>query len=258
LFVAGEPSLLERPQLAMVGSRKASRPGLDTAAAFARSLAGGGFVITSGLALGIDGAAHHGALDVDGATVAVLGTGLQHIYPQRHLGLAARIVEQGGALVSELPLDCPPQASNFPRRNRIISGLSVGVLVVEASPSSGSLITARLAAEQGREVYAIPGSIHHPGARGCHQLIREGATLVESVEDILQALRGWQRVAPVSEAPAQVDHPLLAQLRAAPQTSEGLALACELSIGEVLVALTDLELQGLVACEAGRWVHRVV
>lgn len=258
LFVAGEPALLERPQLAMVGSRKASRPGLDTAAAFARSLAGGGFVITSGLALGIDGAAHQGALDVDGATVAVLGTGLQHIYPQRHLGLAARIVEQGGALVSELPLDCPPQASNFPRRNRIISGLSVGVLVVEASPSSGSLITARLAAEQGREVYAIPGSIHHPGARGCHQLIREGATLVESVEDILQALRGWQRVAPVSEAPPQADHPLLVQLRAAPQTSEGLALACELPIGEVLVALTDLELQGLVACEAGRWVHRVV
>jgi DNA processing protein len=258
LFVAGDPALLERPQLAMVGSRKASRPGLDTAAAFSRSLAGGGFVITSGLALGIDGAAHQGALDVGGATVAVLGTGLQHIYPQRHLGLAARIVEQGGALVSELPLDCPPQASNFPRRNRIISGLSVGVLVVEASPSSGSLITARLAAEQGREVYAIPGSIHHPGARGCHQLIREGATLVESVEDILQALRGWQRVTPVSEASAQADHPLLVQLRAAPQTSEGLALACDLPIGEVLVALTDLELEGLVACEAGRWVHRVV
>jgi DNA processing protein len=254
LFVVGDPGVLEKPQLGMVGSRRASRPGLDTAQAFARSLAGGGFVITSGLALGIDGAAHQGALEAGGGTVAVLGTGLRHIYPQRHLGLAARIAEQGGALVSELPLDCSPQASNFPRRNRIISGLSLGVLVVEASPSSGSLITARLAAEQGREVYAIPGSIHHPGARGCHQLIREGATLVESVEDILQALRGWQHAAPVQQAPN--DHPLLVQLRAAPQTSEGLAQACGLAIGEVLVALTELELAGLVACEAGRWVHR--
>jgi DNA processing protein len=258
LFIAGDPAILERPQLAMVGSRRASRTGLDTAAAFARSLAGGGFVITSGLALGIDGAAHQGALDVGGATAAVLGTGLQHIYPQRHVGLARRIVEGGGALVSELPLDCPPQAGNFPRRNRLISGMSVGVLVVEASPSSGSLITARLAAEQGREVYAIPGSIHHPGARGCHQLIREGATLVESVDDILQVLRGWQRVAPAEAAPTQVDHPLLTQLRAAPQTSEGLAQACGLELSETLAVLTELELEGLVACEAGRWVHRVV
>src|SRR5690606_37199589 len=200
LFVAGDPALLERPQLAVVGSRRASRPGLDTAMAFARSLGGGGFVITSGLAMGIDGAAHQGALDAGGATVAVLGTGLQYIYPQRHVGLARRIIDGRGALVSELPLDCPPQASNFPRRNRIISGLALGVLVVEASPSSGSLITARLATEQGREVYAIPGSIHHPGARGCHQLIREGATLVESVDDILQTLRGWQRVVPEPEA----------------------------------------------------------
>jgi DNA processing protein len=254
LFVAGDPALLERPQLAMVGSRRASRPGLDTALAFARSLAGGGFAITSGLALGIDGAAHQGALEAGGATIAVLGTGLQCLYPQRHAGLARRIAESGGALVSELPLDCPPQAGNFPRRNRIISGLAVGVLVVEASPSSGSLITARLAAEQGREVYAIPGSIHHPGARGCHQLLREGATLVESVEDILQALRGWQRT-PAVAAVAAV-HPLLEQLRAAPQTSEGLARACELPIGAVLAALTELEIEGLVACEAGFWVHR--
>lgn len=255
LFVAGDSALLERPQLAVVGSRRASRPGLDTATAFARSLAGGGFVITSGLALGIDGAAHQGALDVGGATLAVLGTGLQRIYPSRHAGLATRIIEAGGALVSELPLDCPPQASNFPRRNRIISGLSLGVLVVEASPSSGSLITARLAAEQGREVYAIPGSIHHPAARGCHQLIREGATLVESVEDILQALRGWHGAVPPTPPN---NHPLLEQLRAAPQTSEGLARACGLEIAEVLAALTELELEGLVSCEAGNWVHRAV
>lgn len=261
LFVAGDPGLLERPQLAMVGSRRASQPGLDTACSFARHLAGGGFVITSGLALGIDGAAHQGALDAGGKTVAVLGTGLQRIYPARHKSLAATIVAQGGALVSELPLDCPPQAGNFPRRNRIISGLSLGVLVVEASPSSGSLITARLAAEQGRDVYAIPGSIHHPGARGCHQLIRDGAILVESVEHILEALRGWQALAP-APGPAAVDnpetamHPLLALLHAAPQSSEALALATGWPLATVLAALTELELDGAVVREGGRWLGR--
>ncbi|MFV3412947.1 DNA-processing protein DprA [Pseudomonas nitroreducens] len=257
LFVAGEPSLLERPQLAMVGSRRASKPGLDTARAFARSLAGGGFVITSGLALGIDGAAHEGALEAGGMTIAVLGTGLEHLYPRRHLGLATRIVEQGGAVISELPLNCAPQASNFPRRNRIISGLSLGTLVVEASPSSGSLITARLAAEQGREVYAIPGSIHHPGARGCHELIRQGATLVETVEHILEGLQGWTQGASAVEAAASLpSHPLVDLLRAAPQSSEQLALRCGLDLPQVLVQLTELELDGRVACEAGVWVHR--
>lgn len=259
LFVAGDASLLERPQLAMVGSRRASKPGLDTAHSFARSLARGGFVVTSGLALGIDGAAHQGALDADGYTVAVLGTGLQCLYPARHKRLARDIVERGGALVSELPLDSPPQAANFPRRNRIISGLSLGVLVVEASPSSGSLITARLAAEQGREVYAIPGSIHHPGAKGCHQLIRDGATLVESIEHILEALRGWQQVPAVEQASAAsptANHPLLALLYAAPHSSEALAQAAGWPLPEVLAALTELELDGLVACEAGLWVGR--
>lgn len=259
LFVAGDPMLLEQPQLAMVGSRRASRPGLDTAHSFARSLARGGFVITSGLALGIDGAAHQGALDANGHTVAVLGTGLQCLYPARHKRLAQDIIERGGALVSELPLDSPPQAANFPRRNRIISGLSLGVLVVEASPSSGSLITARLAAEQGREVYAIPGSIHHPGAKGCHQLIRDGATLVESIEHILEALRGWQQALVVekpSSAPATAVHPLLALLYAAPHSSEALAHAAGWPLPEVLAALTELELDGLVACEAGLWVGR--
>ncbi|OBY88057.1 DNA protecting protein DprA [Pseudomonas sp. AU11447] len=257
LFLAGEPTVLERPQLAMVGSRRASKPGLDTARAFARSLAGGGFVITSGLALGIDGAAHEGALDGGGKTVAVLGTGLEHLYPRRHLGLARRIVEQGSALVSEFPLYTPPQASNFPRRNRIISGLSLGTLVVEASPSSGSLITARLAAEQGREVYAIPGSIHHPGARGCHELIRQGATLVETVEHILEGLQGWTRSAPsVEAAPSWPSHPLVDLLRAAPQSSEQLALRSGLELPQVLAELTELELDGRVACEAGVWVHR--
>ena len=258
LFIAGDPALLAQPQLAMVGSRRASRPGLDNATAFARSLARGGFVITSGLALGIDGAAHQGALDVGGKTIAVLGTGLQCLYPRRHVGLAERMIESGGALVSEMPLDCAPQAANFPRRNRIISGLSLGVLVVEASPSSGSLITARLAAEQGREVYAIPGSIHHPGARGCHQLIRQGAALVESVEDVLQALRGWQQGAPSNEAPPQVQqassHPLLVQLRAAPMTSEALAVAARQPLSQVLAELTELEIDGRVASEHGLWV----
>ncbi|MDH0496974.1 DNA-processing protein DprA [Stutzerimonas stutzeri] len=256
LFVAGDPTLLERPQLAVVGSRRASRNGLDNARAFSRSLAGAGFVITSGLALGIDGAAHQGALDANGKTVAVLGTGIERLYPQRHLGLAKEIVEHGGALVSELPLDCPPQASNFPRRNRIISGLSLGVLVVEASPSSGSLITARLAAEQGREVYAIPGSIHHPGARGCHQLIRQGAALVESVEDVLQALRGWQRLAPLADEaskPPQTDHPLLRELLAASRSSEALAAALDQPLGQVLAQLTELEIEGQVSCDNGLW-----
>ena len=259
LFVAGAAQLLERPQLAMVGSRQASRPGLDTAARFARSLAGGGFVVTSGLALGIDGAAHLGALEAGGATVAVLGTGLECLYPKRHSGLAQRILAEGGALVSELPLDAPPQAANFPRRNRIISGLSLGVLVVEASPSSGSLITARLAAEQGREVFAIPGSIHHPGARGCHQLIREGAQLVETVEDILAALRGWQHQ-PAMPAPQPADdvpgaeHPLLALLRAAPQSNEALAVSSGLALPELLVQLTELELDGRIARDNGCWV----
>lgn len=258
LFVEGDPALLERPQLAMVGSRRASRPGLDTARAFARALAGGGFVITSGLALGIDGAAHEGALAVGGLTVAVLGTGLECIYPSRHKDLARRVVAGGGALVSELPLGCSPQPGNFPRRNRIISGLSLGVLVVEASPSSGSLITARLAAEQGREVYAIPGSIHHPGARGCNDLIRQGATLVESVEHILEGLQGWSQGAPPCPAgePEAPPHPLLALLRAAPQNSELLAANSGWELPRLLAELTELELAGQVACEAGVWVHR--
>jgi DNA processing protein len=258
LFVAGARGLLEQPQLAIVGSRRASHPGLDTACSFARALAAGGFVITSGLALGIDAAAHQGALAAGGKTVAVLGTGLSQLYPPRNRALAAEILQQGGALVSEFPLDCMPHPSNFPRRNRIISGLSLGVLVVEASPASGSLITARLAAEQGREVFAIPGSIHHPGARGCHQLIRDGATLVERIEDILQALRGWQMQAPrgLPQQPATAGSPLLASLRAAPQSAESLALGLGWELGRTLALLTELELGGQVACEAGSWVYR--
>jgi len=257
LFVAGNPALLEKPQLAIVGSRRASRPALDTAAAFSRSLARGGFVITSGLALGVDGAAHQAALDVEGHTIGVLGTGLQKLYPQRHRALATAMIERGSALVSEFPLDAGPVAGNFPRRNRIISGLSLGVLVVEASLASGSLITARLAAEQGREVYAIPGSIHHPGSKGCHQLIRDGALLVESVEQIVETLQGWQRLPPEPDGETTgARHVLEELLLAAPQTSEGLASSSGWPLPRVLAALTELEVAGRVCNEAGRWFAR--
>jgi len=267
LFVDGDSKILERPQLALVGSRQASAPGLDNAHAFAKSLAAGGFVITSGLALGIDGAAHQGALDARGQTVAVLGTGLGHIYPRQHLQLADDIRAQGGALVSELPLDSPPKGSNFPRRNRLISGLSLGVLVIEASPKSGSLITARLAAEQGRAVWALPGSIHHPGARGCHQLIRQGAALVECTDHILEDLRGWQlpqaalptatrNAAKAPVAPTQAAQPLLDALCAAPASSEALAQMSGLPLPEVLALLTELEIEGRVESSGTRWLLR--
>ena len=260
LFVQGALAILEQPQIAIVGSRRATRLGLDTAHAFARSLAKGGFAITSGLALGVDAAAHQGALDVQGATIAVVGTGLNRVYPARHRSLAQAIVEQGGALVSELTLDSAPHASHFPRRNRIISGLALGVLVVEASPSSGSLITARLAAEQGREVYAIPGSIHSPGARGCHQLIRDGATLIETVGDILESLQGWQLSAPAEAKPVQqslvLQHPLLELLKAQPLDIDSLVELSELQLSEVLTLLTEFEMNADVSNEGGLWLYR--
>ena len=195
LFVHGNPELLSLPQLAVVGSRNPSAAGRDNACGFATQLARAGLAITSGLAIGIDAAAHRGALDAGGVTIAVCGTGLDIHYPRANAGLAAQIASSG-ALISEFPLGTPATKSNFPRRNRIISGLSLGALVVEAATQSGSLITARLAAEQGREVFAIPGSIHNPLARGCHALLRQGAKLVETAEDIfveLQPLAGALR-----------------------------------------------------------------
>jgi DNA processing protein len=187
LFVDGDASALWLPQIAIVGSRHASQAGIANAQAFARALGAAGLAITSGLAEGIDGAAHAAALDVGVATIAVLGTGPDLVYPPRHFDLAAR-VRAHGALVSEFPPGTPGHPSHFPRRNRIIAGLSLATLVVEASLRSGSLITARNAAESGREVFAIPGSIHHPLARGCHQLIRQGARLVETAEEIIAEL----------------------------------------------------------------------
>ena len=188
LFVLGDCSALGSPQLAVVGSRNPSPGGARLAAGFAGDLARRGITITSGLALGIDAAAHRGALAAGGLTVAVAGTGLDQVYPQRHRSLQEDILSGGGAMVSEFPVGVAPMAANFPRRNRIISGLSRGTLVVEAALRSGSLITARMALEQNREVFAVPGSIHSPLARGCNALIREGAKLVETIDDILEEL----------------------------------------------------------------------
>jgi len=187
LYVDGEPSLLARPQLAIVGSRTPTHAGRDNARSFASHLAGCGLTITSGLAAGIDSCAHGGALQKAASTIAVCGTGLDEVYPAEATALAAEI-RQHGALVSEFPPGTPPQRQNFPQRNRIIAGLSLGTLVVEAAHRSGSLITAHRAIDYGREVFAIPGSIHNPLSRGCHRLIREGAKLIESAADILDEL----------------------------------------------------------------------
>ncbi|KPK56612.1 MAG: hypothetical protein AMS22_00515 [Thiotrichales bacterium SG8_50] len=200
LFVLGDVGVLCQPQLAIVGSRNPTEPGRETARAFAAHLASAGLVVTSGMALGIDAAAHEGALSARLPTIAVTGTGLDRVYPARHRELAHRIGSVG-ALVSEFPTGVGPLAANFPRRNRIISGLSLGTLVVEAAPQSGSLITARLASEQGREVFAIPGSIHNPLARGCNALIRQGAKLVESAADIIEELGP---ISGVERKPAQL------------------------------------------------------
>ncbi|MEO8999657.1 MAG: DNA-processing protein DprA [Rhodanobacter sp.] len=186
-FVMGDASLLLYPQVAIVGARSASAGGLVHARAFARALAQAGFAITSGMADGIDGAAHVAALDAGAATLAVIGTGPDQVYPRKHHALAQRIAAQG-VLISEFPPGTPARADHFPRRNRIIAGLSLGTLVIEAGLRSGSLITARLAAEQGREVFALPGSIQNPLARGCHRLIRDGARLVESAAEIIETL----------------------------------------------------------------------
>lgn len=194
LYVLGKKDVLQQPQLAMVGSRNPSHAGMDTAHDFAAYLAKMGLTVTSGLALGIDAASHQGALSVTGEsggyTVAVAGTGLDRVYPARHRELAHHIAENG-VLISEYAPGTPPLPANFPRRNRIISGLSMGVLVIEAALHSGSLITARCAVEQGREVFAVPGSINNPLAKGCHALIRQGAKLVETAEHILEELGGF-------------------------------------------------------------------
>lgn len=255
LYVKGRLDLLNRTGFAIVGSRNATTQGLNNAEAFAATLSAAGLTIVSGLALGVDAAAHRGGLASPASTIAVVGTGLDVVYPARNRELAHRIAADG-ALVSEFALGTPAIASNFPRRNRLICGLSRGVLVVEAAVSSGSLITARLAAEQGREVFAIPGSIHSPLAKGCHALIKQGAKLVESAQDVLEELG---QTAPLSAAqPANVeaanDHPLLIHIGFDPVDTDTLQQRCGLTAAELNMALTDLELTGQIeSLPGGRW-----
>ncbi len=268
LFVRGDPAALSLPQLAIVGSRNPTAGGRDNATSFAEHLARCGLAITSGLAIGVDAAAHQGALAAEGITVAVCGTGLDLDYPPAHAALAAQITERG-ALVSEFPLGVPPRPANFPRRNRIISGLSLGTLVVEAAVRSGSLITARLAAEQGREVFAIPGSIHNPLTRGCHQLIRQGAKLVENCDDIfaeLRALAGVPTSRPDQAKPAAAAQVLdkayeilLDALGFEPAGVDVLVERTGLAADEVASMLLILELDGkLESRPGGRYVRRVL
>ena len=267
LFVLGSIEALHSPQLAMVGARRPTAAGRQNARDFAAALARAGLTITSGLALGIDAASHEGALQADGRTVAVLGTGLDTVYPTENAVLANRIRERG-ALVSEFPPRTAPVAHNFPRRNRIISGLSRGTLVVEATHRSGSLITARLASEQGREVFAIPGSIHNPMARGCHQLLREGAKLVESAGDILEELAPLLQLdLPAAEPetePASAGAPedpeyrlLLNSLDFAPTSVDSLVERTGLTPDVVSSMLLMLELQGHVEASPGGRYSRV-
>ncbi|BES68998.1 DNA-processing protein DprA [Marinobacter nanhaiticus D15-8W] len=266
LYMRGQREILSQPQLAIVGSRNASRAGLDHARQFARALAERGFVITSGLALGVDGAAHRGALDAAGRTLAVLGTGVDVAYPAAHQSLVQEILVNG-ALISEYPPGLPPRPGHFPRRNRIISGMSRGTLVVEASLRSGSLITARLALEQGREVFAIPGSIHNPLARGCHQLIRQGASLVESVADIEEELSAWWQAdtdppensttpapPPQPEIPEHLEareRQVLETLDFDPCSTDELCDRSGLSADALMQSLLLLEMEGLVATVPG-------
>jgi len=247
LFARGRLELLARPALAIVGSRNCTAQGADNARTFAQHLAAGGLTIVSGLALGIDAAAHTGALEGgEASTIAVLGTGADRIYPASNRALAERIAREG-LIISEFPLGTPALTHHFPRRNRIIAGLSQGVLVVEAALRSGSLITARLAAEGGREVFAIPGSIHSPLARGCHRLIRDGAKLVETAADILEELRLPARppgAAPATAAPARsADHErVLAALGHGPVELDALGARLDMEAGALLAVLLELEL----------------
>lgn len=254
LLVQGDVLLLDGLQIAIVGSRNATPAGRDTAYELAIALAEAGLSVTSGLAEGIDAAAHRGALAGGGATVAVLGTGPDRVYPRQHQGLARAIVANG-LLISEQPVGTPPRGFNFPRRNRIISGLSLGVLVVEAGPRSGSLITARLAADQGREVFAVPGGIHNPLARGCHALIRDGAKLVESVDDILEELpplQGGQKAADAAPSIHDAEQdPVLASLGDAPASLDLLVQRTGLTVEEVSTMLLTLQLDGRVTALPG-------
>jgi len=262
LYARGRVELLARSALAIVGSRNATQQGSANAEAFARTLSESGLTIVSGLALGIDAAAHRGGLQGPGSTIAVLGTGIDIVYPQRNAALAGEIAQRG-LLVSEFPLGTAPAAHNFPRRNRLISGLARGCLVVEAAVASGSLITARAAAEQGRDVFAVPGSIHSPLAKGCHALIKSGAKLVESAEDVLTELSGFRpsgyastREAPRREA-AAAETGLLAHMGHDPVDVDSLCSRAGMSAEQVSSELLRLELDGRVAALPGGLYQRL-
>ena len=258
LYIKGRIDLLARPALAIVGSRNATSQGKANAHSFAASLSRAGVCVVSGLALGIDAAAHEGALQGTGSTIAVVGTGADLVYPMRNRALAERIARDG-CIVSEYPLGTPPTPGNFPKRNRIISGLSAGVLVVEAAAQSGSLITARVAGEQGREVFALPGSIHAPLAKGCHVLIREGARLVETVAEILEAMR-ISPLAPelAGATPSETDClGLLAHLGHDAVDIDTLLLRSGSNVGELSLGLLALEMAGMLERLPGGKVQRV-
>jgi len=256
----GNIRLLSQASIAIVGSRNASVQGEKNAHEFAYALANQGLCIVSGLALGIDGAAHRGALAATGATIAVLGTGLDIVYPAKHRDLAHQIVEHG-LMISEFPLGTPSKAQNFPKRNRIISGLSLGCLVVEANVQSGSQITARFAGEQGREVFAIPGSIHSPTAKGCHQLIKQGAKLVDCIQDVLDelSLKPYNQPQNALQESEDLDevHPLLAFVSYEPTALESIVQQSRLTVGQVSSMLMLLELEGKVASLAGGLYQRI-
>ncbi len=270
LYIRGAVAVLSLPQLAIVGSRNATPAGAETARDFSSHLAARGFCITSGLAEGIDAAAHRGALAVGGRTVAVCGTGPDIVYPRHHESLAAEIIATGGAIVSEFAPGTAVHRGNFPRRNRLISGLAVGTLVVEAGVRSGALITARHALEQGRDVFAIPGSIHNPVARGCHRLIRNGAKLVETAADIVEELGGLLAMLGLDDAPKRAESTpeatdcpvenaaeyagLLAAMAWDPVDADTLVARSGLTIGDVSSMLLLLEMQGSVrALSGGRY-----
>jgi DNA processing protein len=258
LYARGRTELLSRSALAVVGSRNATQQGAANAEALARALSSAGLTIVSGLALGIDAAAHRGGLAGAGSTIAVLGTGTDVVYPSRNAALAAEIAERG-LLLSEFPLGTGPAAQNFPRRNRLISGLARGCLVVEAALASGSLITARAAAEQGREVFAIPGSIHSPLSKGCHALIKSGAKLVESAEDVLTELSGFRPsgFASTQQTVARGDSGLLAHMGHDPVDVDSLCSRAGLSAEQVSSELLKLELDGRVAALPGGLYQRL-
>ena len=261
LYAKGNLALLNKLSIAIVGSRNASVQGEKNAEAFAQGLAEHGLCIVSGLALGIDGAAHRGALKAKGDTIAVVGTGLDMVYPAQHRDLAHQIAKSG-LIISEFPLGTLSKPQNFPRRNRLISGLSLGCLVVEANLKSGSQITARLSAEQGREVFAIPGSIHSPLAKGCHQLIKQGAKLVDSLQDIVEELNLSKAVsAPVAEenSPTNQDQQMLLDAMAYDAISiETLVQLTGLTVSRLSSMLTLLELEGRITGLAGGQYQQIV